>query len=91
MITMYGEISFTGINIDPYLDVGPLTPAGLAHSGSPYFQLAHDDLFQAHRGQIVEFSSQGQQCSVDDWDFVLDLRGGGGRISLPSLSYLCKN
>jgi len=74
------EMTFTGINIDAYLDVRPLTAAGLAHSGSPYFQLVKDDLFQAHRGQLIEFASQGQQCSVEHWNFVLNLGWGGGRI-----------
>ncbi|ORZ36274.1 hypothetical protein BCR44DRAFT_64128 [Catenaria anguillulae PL171] len=58
------------INIDAHLDVRPLTPAGQAHSGSPFRQLLQDSAFQTRHGHFCEFAIQGSQCSAAHIQFL---------------------
>jgi formiminoglutamase len=59
------------INIDAHLDVRPLKN-GLAHSGSPFFQMLNDEDFNKLSGLFVEYSCQGEQCSNEHAKFVKD-------------------
>ncbi|CAL8105718.1 unnamed protein product [Calicophoron daubneyi] len=64
---------FCVINVDAHLDVRPLLKSegseGLAHSGSPFRQLVEyaKDKFNLH---LIEYASQGQQCSSAHVDYV---------------------
>lgn len=57
------------INIDAHLDVRPKKD-NLAHSGSPFRLLLEDERFKGHI--FFEFASQGNQCSAEHWQFVLN-------------------
>ena len=59
------------INIDAHLDVRPLKN-NQAHSGSPFFQMLNDNDFEKLNGNFVEYACQGEQCSKDHANFVLN-------------------
>lgn len=62
------------INLDAHLDCRPLTFEGLAHSGSPFYQLLIEPNWN---GKFIEFGVQGHQCSKKHYDFV---RRYGGEV-----------
>lgn len=55
------------VNLDAHLDCRPLTFDGLAHSGSPFYQLLIDPKWN---GKFIEFGAQGHQCSRKHYNFV---------------------
>ena len=63
------------VNINAHLDARPLDSDGQAHSGSPFYQLLMDPRFKDDGGQFHEFAVQGNQCSVEHSEFVLQNHG----------------
>ena len=72
-LDVVGSGNLAVVNIDAHLDVRPLTPEGLAHSGSPFRQLLEDGRLPGT--QFVEFACQGNQCSAAHVDYVKE-KGG---------------
>ncbi len=60
------------INIDAHLDVRPLKN-NRAHSGSPFRLMLEDPRFSGKH--LIEFASQGSQCSAEHTKFVKDHGG----------------
>jgi len=67
--------NLTVINLDAHLDVRELLSGGLAHSGSPFYQLLTDEDW---KGSFIEFGAQGHQCGESHVNFV---HSHGGSIT----------
>jgi len=61
------------MNIDAHFDVRPLKN-GQVHSGSPFRLLLESDEFSSHKGTFIEFASQGSQCSVEHYRYIMQNR-----------------
>ena len=71
LLNAYPNSRIAVINIDAHFDVRPLKE-GKAHSGSPFRLLIEDPDFIKTNGILVEFASQGAQCSKHHYDYIVE-------------------